>query len=110
MNLRGSILSISTEEAQAWIARNEGQHIEYKMYSVYQPVLAEVLSAYANSEGGALLIGVRDDQEIIGVQDVKSVTYRVYAAAHSTTPRLDEVIEVEEVVVGDAIIIAVIVP
>ncbi len=69
-----------------------------------------MLAAFANSEGGALLIGVRDDQTIIGMRDVKSTIERIYAAAHATTPRLDEVITVEEVRLAEGAIIAVLVP
>jgi ATP-dependent DNA helicase RecG len=56
------------------IQQNEGQQIEFKLESEKQIDLAEVLMAFANAEGGALLVGITDEGQIVGVGNAKAVT------------------------------------
>ncbi len=103
-------MSISAEQVQAWVAQNEGQTVEFKLESVTQTEVAEAVASFANGSGGVLLIGVRDDQTILGVRQLKDVVYMAYAAAHTITPRLDEQVKVEDVEVDGRRVVVVIVP
>ena len=49
------------------IAGGESQVVEFKERVPSQDVVARNLAAFANSEGGILLCGVRDDAEIVGI-------------------------------------------
>ena len=54
---------------QEIIERGEGQNLEFKeTTSNPEQILAEV-SAFANSEGGTILVGVKDSGKAIGVKD-----------------------------------------
>jgi ATP-dependent DNA helicase RecG len=98
------------EQVLAWTSQDEGQQIGFKLEHATEEEIAETLAALANSVGGVLLIGVGEAGALVGVDDVKGVTSRVYVAAHTTAPRLDELISVEEVVVEGHTIIVVTVP
>ena len=68
-------------ELMQLIQQNEGQQIEFKLESEKQVDLAEVLMAFANAEGGALLVGVTDEGQIAGVENAKAVIDRLRSAA-----------------------------
>jgi ATP-dependent DNA helicase RecG len=100
------ISSPDATQVLAWVARNEGQTIEFKPENVPQAELSEAIAGFANADGGVILIGVRDNQALAGVADVKGIIFRVYAAARTITPRLDEAIQVDEVPVeGQRIVV-----
>jgi predicted HTH transcriptional regulator len=50
------------------VTRGEGQHLEFKRKATYPDKIVRELIAFANSEGGTLLVGVDDDQSIPGVK------------------------------------------
>ena len=50
------------------VSQGEGQHIEFKRKASYPYKIVRELIAFANSEGGTLLIGVDDDKSIPGVK------------------------------------------
>lgn len=72
--------TLSIEEAELWaqIARGENKHVEFKStllydikqaretYAVKHGIL-KTLAAFANSEGGNLLIGVTDERTVFGL-------------------------------------------
>ena len=60
--------SMTPQELQALLALGEGQLIEFKSFggSVGVTSLAETIVAFANAEGGAILIGVDDNRVITG--------------------------------------------
>ncbi len=92
------------------IQQNEGQQIEFKLESEKQGDLAEVLMAFANAEGGSLLVGVTDEGQIAGVENAKAVTDRLYAAARRLDPSLHGIAQVEQVQIDDKIVILASVP
>ena len=49
----------------------EDQHTEFKR--LWKDEFFRELSAFANSQGGTLYIGVEDDGTIVGVKDAKSL-------------------------------------
>ena len=92
------------------IDQDEGQRIEFKLESEKQADLAEVITAFANVEGGHLLVGVTDDGQIVGVENVKSVVDRLHAATRRTEPSLHTVVTVEQVQCDDKIVVVAQVP
>lgn len=49
------------------ILKGEGQHLDFKFRVDDQKKIARTLSAFANSGGGVLLIGVKDSGKVVGV-------------------------------------------
>ncbi len=63
------------------IAEGENQKLDFKYCVSDSRKIAKSLSAFANSDGGKLLIGVRDNGSIAGIQSDEEL-YMVDTAAH----------------------------
>ena len=63
------------------IAEGENQHLDFKYCVSDSRKIARTLSAFANSDGGKLLIGVRDNGSIAGIKSDEEI-YMVDTAAH----------------------------
>ncbi len=63
------------------IAGGENQQLDFKFRISDSRKIARTLSAFANSDGGRLLIGVRDNGSIAGIQSEEEY-YMVDTAAH----------------------------
>jgi ATP-dependent DNA helicase RecG len=69
------------------IARWEGLHTEFKEWPVHPDDLAASLVAFANTDGGQLVLGVSESRAIKGVQDPDRVTRDVdNVAANNCEP------------------------
>jgi len=79
------------------IAQDEGQTVEFKLESEKQSDLAETLAAFANAQGGCVLVGVADDGQVVGVARVKNVADRLHAAARRVVPSLHSAVTVTSV-------------
>ncbi len=89
------------------IAHDEGQTVEFKLESEKQSDLAEVLVAFANAQGGYLLVGVDDDGHVVGVERSKNVADRLHTAARRVVPSLHGAITVTSVPVdGHTVVVA----
>jgi len=53
------------------IDNGENFYIEFKEEQIKPKDLGEEIVAFANSEGGTILIGVSDDKRILGINDIK---------------------------------------
>ena len=53
------------------VNNGENFYIEFKEEQIKSKDLGEEIVAFANSEGGTILIGVSDDKNIVGTQDDK---------------------------------------
>ena len=62
------------------IAKGEGQDLDFKYYISSASKIAKTLVAFANSSGGRLLIGVKDNGNIVGVESEEEV-YMIQLAA-----------------------------
>ena len=62
------------------IAKGEGQELDFKYYISSASKIAKTLVAFSNSGGGRLLIGVKDNGNIIGVESEEEV-YMIELAA-----------------------------
>jgi predicted HTH transcriptional regulator len=63
------------------IAQGENQHLDFKFEISDAKKIARTLSAFANSEGGTLLIGVKDNGNIAGIRTDEE-TYMIESAAY----------------------------
>lgn len=63
------------------IAEGENQHLDFKYCVSDSRKIARTLTAFANSDGGRLLIGVRDNGTIAGIKSDEEL-YMVDTAAH----------------------------
>lgn len=53
------------------VAKGEGLRIEFKRLIHSAPKIARSITAFANTSGGVILIGVDDDRRIVGIQSEK---------------------------------------
>jgi predicted HTH transcriptional regulator len=63
------------------IAGGENQHLDFKFEISDARKIARTLSAFANTEGGKLLIGVKDNGVITGIR-TEEEEYMIESAAH----------------------------
>ncbi len=55
-------------ELRKMVSRGEGQHLEFKRKASFPDKIVRELIAFANTDGGVLLVGVDDDGTIPGVK------------------------------------------
>ena len=84
---------MTTDAISDLIARGEGPTVEFKR-SLTKDVGRE-LCAFANSDGGTILIGVTDTGEIVGVANHNRLKSRLQSTARSAEPPVE--LEVESV-------------
>jgi predicted HTH transcriptional regulator len=60
-------------ELQSLVAQGEGLHLEFKHKLPEWPKLMREIVAFANTEGGIVLIGVEDDGTISGLKDPREI-------------------------------------
>lgn len=65
-------------ELQSLVAAGETMHVEFKQKLPEWPKLVRELVAFANTEGGVLLIGVDDDGNISGLKDPREVEEAIF--------------------------------
>jgi predicted HTH transcriptional regulator len=63
------------------ILQGESQHLDFKYEISDAKKIARTLSAFANTEGGKLLVGVRDNGAIAGIHSDEEI-FMVESAAH----------------------------
>ncbi|MGC4020487.1 MAG: ATP-binding protein [Cyclobacteriaceae bacterium] len=60
--------SEEVHELYKLVAEGEGQHLEFKHKISHPEKVVREMIAFANSEGGTILIGVDDDGQLVGVK------------------------------------------
>jgi len=76
---------LTPEEVRALIAQGEGQKVEFKRSLAELETGARAVAAMANTDGGHVLFGVRDDGTILGVQIGAQTKERVVQAITGNT-------------------------
>lgn len=60
--------TMTLKELKLLVKKGEGQHTEFKLKTNHPEKIIREVVAFANAEGGNLLIGVSDDKEIKGLK------------------------------------------
>jgi len=58
------------EDLKKLLEQPESEELEFKSHLPYTGHLAALISAFANTHGGRLVVGVRDDRSIVGLDHV----------------------------------------
>ncbi|MFQ5569415.1 MAG: helix-turn-helix domain-containing protein [Rhodothermales bacterium] len=66
---------MTLRELSQLIALGEGQHLEFKQRVPGAERIAKEVTAFANTSGGRLLLGIADDGAIVGVRDATEEEY-----------------------------------
>ena len=75
---------MTAEDLDILLREGEGSMLEYK--ESVSSSLAREMVAMANSSGGRILIGVRDDGTVVGVHDTNEARARIQDMAHNCDP------------------------
>ena len=70
------------------IEQGEGQHLDFKFEVSDAPKIARSLAAFANTDGGTLLIGVKDNGNISGIRSEEEFFMIENAAMRYCTPEI----------------------
>ena len=88
------------------VEQGENLHTEFKAWPVQADDLAASVVAFANTDGGQLMLGVADDGQIRGVDDFDQVTQRMDQVAYQNCePPLTIVQEVVKTADGGTVVV-----
>ena len=91
------------------VKKGEDSYTEFKEEKVHPDKLAAEIVAFANTDGGNLIIGVSDDREILGVADMDEEMQRIdNICANNCEPTIYSTIE--KVIIDDKKILIVKIP
>jgi hypothetical protein len=62
-------MPLTDDHVHELIRGGESERVEFKVYIPNEDVIARVLIAFANTDGGTLILGVKDDSTIVGIPD-----------------------------------------
>jgi predicted HTH transcriptional regulator len=75
-------------ELKKLVAEGEGLQLEFKRKASHPEKIARELIAFANTEGGTLLVGVDDDKTIPGVKHPDEESFSIQEALKCCKPKL----------------------
>ncbi|MGV9962687.1 AlbA family DNA-binding domain-containing protein [Streptomyces olivaceus] len=79
----------TSDDVKLLLAEPEGQHLEFKIGAAKPQVIAQIISAFANSGGGAIVFGIRDDKpmsdRLTGIDEAR-FTHAMRRAMQMVTP------------------------
>src|SRR5699024_2925523 len=91
------------------IKEGEDTKTQFKVKIDRADALAAEICAFANTQGGVLVVGVSDDGEIIGIDDINRLNQIISnAASHNIVPPID--VTTENVAYDDKILVFINVP
>ena len=83
--------SVSQRDLDILLLEGEGSMLEYK--ESLSSSLARELVAFANSTGGKILLGVRNDGRVVGVRDSNDLRAQVQDIARNCDPPVNVIVE-----------------
>lgn len=104
----GIIIKTSKETVESMIAKGENVSIEFKMdLAKDNNDFLETVSAFANSKGGTIVIGVHDDGRVVGIiEDFENIDKKIRGlVANRCQPDID--INVESLVIDNRNVVVV---
>ncbi len=85
------------EDLKRLVLLGEGVRLEFKNRVPRPERIAREVIAFANTDGGTVLIGVDDDGTIVGLRDAEE---ELFALSHALRERIEPEVEVEIMSVG----------
>ena len=79
---------MNASELQQLVAQGEGQQLEFKRSLAELETAARTVVAFANTDGGVLLFGVRDSGDILGVEIGQNTKERITSLVTETSDPL----------------------
>ncbi len=74
---------------EKYLVQRESAHLEFKSKIDNPYKIARTLTAFANTSGGTLLVGINDDRTVKGCSELEEMTKLVHAAEHLVLPPID---------------------
>lgn len=87
------------------IKRPENEELEFKTHMPNKHLIAANAAAFANTNGGQLIIGVREGGQVIGIKDIEKARKTVEQAIQTVSPVLKPNIEIVPIQ-GKSILVA----
>jgi len=97
--------AMNEQEVRQLIQNGESSIVEFKSEDVHPVSLAEEIVAFANFEGGTILVGVEDDGKVAGCKRKGTEEFIINVCRNNVRPALIPVIE--RILVDDQVIYAV---
>jgi ATP-dependent DNA helicase RecG len=60
---------MTSTDLNTLLARGESLHTEFKQWPIHPGDLAAAITAFANTDGGSILLGVADNGQVVGVAE-----------------------------------------
>ncbi len=76
-------LPMNEIELRELIIKGEGHHLEFKQEEENNNDYAKAIVSFANTDGGKILIGIKDDGTIVGVSNSDSIMQRIGNIAYN---------------------------
>jgi len=87
---------VLNENLPVWLKEGESDRLAFRLFFEHETI--ETLAAFANSHGGAVLLGVSESREITGISESEENTDQWLNEIHAlTTPHLQSQIETIEI-------------
>ena len=81
-----------SDKLPVWLKEGESERLAFRLFFGHEAI--ETLVAFANVQGGVLLLGISETKEIRGIEDVKeSIDYWLGEIQARTTPQLTPIVE-----------------
>jgi hypothetical protein len=104
----GVVIETTNDDVELLISGGESETVEFKEKMPTPEVLATIISGFANSGGGRLLVGVKDDGETIGLDTVKTQDDITRTLDHHCVP--SPPFQVDGVTIGERRVMVIAVP
>lgn len=98
--------NMEPEELKKLVSHGESQELEFKFRLPRAKDLAIIISAFANANGGRIIVGVQDDATIAGLADTDPT--RIEQALRAISPPIE--VKTETVIVDDKSVLVITVP
>jgi hypothetical protein len=85
------VRTVKQADLDILLREGEGSMLEYK--EVLSSSMARELAAFANTAGGKILLGVRDDGTVVGVSDSNELRARIQDMARNCDPPVKVLVE-----------------
>jgi predicted HTH transcriptional regulator len=99
---------MNPEELRKLVSQPESEVLEFKVSLPDTKFLATIISAFANTIGGRLIIGIRGDGRITGINDIDHALLQIEQALRIVSPTIK--VETEIVSVGGKSVLVATIP